>query len=414
VYASFKDGITLMDQGGDWKLAVNGRVQADYRHFHPDVEAADTFSVRRARLGATLNFYRDYTARIEGEYSAVNTVLTYAYIDINKFHSARLRLGQFKPYYGLERAMSTNFTDFQERSLADVANTFDRGLMLFGSPATGFNYSIAYINGTGTADENDAINDGKDITARATLNMAEAQGWSDSVVHLGGFIADGEESSRRRSGFIPAAITEGRGLTFFTTSCSAAACGNTLANAFSEDVDRKRAGLELALAHGPLRFQSEYIGTAYKGPGYTRDINGWYGSMVWNVTGESFASMYRDGMFGRLRPLQDFEDGEKGWGGLQLGLRYSKFDASGFKANNPAGTGVLLNNPAGTADGLLVAASEAHAWTFGANWILNPNVRIVTNWVHTDYETPVLVRVDGRNKSLEDEDVLTMRAQFDF
>ena len=82
---------------------------------------------------------KDYTARVEGEYSGGSTTLTYGYIDLNKFQSAKIRLGQFKPSYGLERAMSTSFTDFQERSLADVllGRTFDRGVMVYGSPFTG-------------------------------------------------------------------------------------------------------------------------------------------------------------------------------------------------------------------------------------------------------------------------------------
>ncbi|MEQ6341945.1 MAG: hypothetical protein M3A44_09925 [Gammaproteobacteria bacterium] len=47
----FKDGIYIEDASGNWKLQLNGRVQADYRNYAPDAFAADTFSVRRARLG---------------------------------------------------------------------------------------------------------------------------------------------------------------------------------------------------------------------------------------------------------------------------------------------------------------------------------------------------------------------------
>ena len=139
VLANFKDGVSFEDGSGNWKFSINGRVQADYRYFSPDESAAGTFSLRRARLGGTLTFYKDYAARVEGEYSGGGTTLTYGYIDVNKFQSAKIRLGQFKPSYGLERAMSTSFTDFQERSLADVllGRTFDRGVMVYGSPFTG-------------------------------------------------------------------------------------------------------------------------------------------------------------------------------------------------------------------------------------------------------------------------------------
>ena len=56
------------------------------------------------------------------------------------------------PVNSPERAMSTNFIDFQERSMADalLGSTFDRGVMVFGTPITGINYSLAVVNGTGT------------------------------------------------------------------------------------------------------------------------------------------------------------------------------------------------------------------------------------------------------------------------
>ncbi len=381
VYAAFKDGITFSDDSGNWKFAINGRVQADYRQFSPDADAADTFSLRRARLGGTFTFYNDYVARVEGEYSSASTVLTYAYIDINKFKAAKVRLGQFKPFYGLERAMSTNFTDFQERSLADalLGGTFDRGVMVFGSPWTGINYSVAYVNGTGTADENDVRNDGKDATVRITGNIAEMAGWKDAVLHIGGFYADGHEGNEASNNSV-SARTEGRGLTFFSTS------------RLNEDIDRRRDGFETALAYGPLKLQGEYIETRFDGSGYEHDLNAWYASAMWNVTGETFARSYRNGVFGRLHPKRNFTSGGSGWGALQLGLRYSQFDGSDFKLGGATGT------------------NEADAWTLGANWILNPNVRIVTNLVHTRYDMPVLVN----SKNLDDEDALTMRAQFDF
>lgn len=415
VLAAFKDGIVFEDGTGNWKMAINGRVQADYRQFSPDVDAADTFSLRRARLGATMTFYKDYSVRVEGEYSGGSTMLTYGYIDISKFKAAKVRLGQFKPFYGLERSMSTNFTDFQERSMADalLGSTYDRGVMVFGSPFAGGSYSLAYINGTGTSDENDVKSDSKDITGRATVNFAELAGWKNTVAHVGGFYAKGNEASDRQSGFIPAVQTEGRGLQFFRTTCAAGACGTSTANAFADDVERTRGGYEMALAHGPVKLQGEYITTSFDGTGFDRDMHAWYASAMWNITGEKFADIYKGGVFGRLKPKNSFKDG-RGWGAFQLGARYSRLDASDFSAANAAGTGVLLNNAAGASNGLLVAASEADAWTLGLNWILNPNVRLVTNYVRTRFDTPVLIRVDGTNDSLDEEEAITMRAQFDF
>lgn len=389
VYAAFKDGVSLQDDSGNWKLAINGRVQADYRHFSPDGAAADTFSLRRARLGGTLTFYKDYVVRVEGEYSGSSTVLTYGYIDINTLSAAKLRIGQFKPSYGLERSMSTNFIDFQERSLADalLGGTFDRGIMLHGAPVKGIYYSAAYVNGNNT-DESDVEYDNKDAMARLTANIASFAGWHDSVLHVGGFYGKGQQES---GSAIPALQTEARGYRFFETTAS---------NKFSEPVDRTRDGVELAWAHGPVKLQSEYIRADFDGDGFDRNLSAWYASANWLVTGESFAAAYKEGVFGRIRPKSNFQPNGGGWGALQLGIRYSSFDGDDFLASNAVGTGRLAASK----------INEADAWTLGANWILNPNVRLVANYVHTRFDDMVM----NNGYRFDDEDALTMRAQFDF
>lgn len=392
VFASFKEGVKLGDGSGNWQLAINGRVQADARAFNPDETAADTFSLRRARLGATMTFYKDYAARIEGEYSGSSTTLTYGYFDINKFKQARIRLGQFKPYYGLERSMSTNFTDFQERSMADalLGSTYDRGVMVHGTPVNGVYYNAAWINGN-SADESDTKYDNKDLMARITGNVAEMAGWKGAVVHVGGFYADGRQEG---GSAIPVMQSEARGYKFFETA-------DTTANKFTNPVDRTRGGVELALANGPVKLQSEYIRTSFDGANFDRDLSAWYASLNWLVTGETFADSYKEGMFGRINPNRNFSFGGDGWGALQLGIRYSSFDGSDFSTTNIAGTGKLRATS---------KTSEADAWTVGANWIFNPNVRMIANYVHTRSDTPVTVS----GKTYDNEDALTMRAQFDF
>lgn len=396
VYATFKDGVKFGDGSGNWQLAINGRVQADARTFDPDVAAADTFSVRRARLGATMTFYKDYAARVEGEYSGSSTTLTYAYLDMNKFKQAKLRLGQFKPFYGLERSMSTNFTDFQERSMADalVGSTFDRGVMVHGAPVGGIYYSAAWINGN-NADESDVKYDNKDLMAHVTGNIAELAGWKDTVAHVGGFYSYGKQES---GAAIPVIQTEARGYKLFETA-------DTTANKFTNPVNRTRGGIEMALANGPVKLQGEYIDANFDGRNFEHDMSAWYASLNWLTTGESFASAYKDGVFGRIKPKNNFAFGNNGWGALQVGVRYSSFDGGDFITANTAGTGKLKAT---------TKTNGADAWTLGANWILNPNVRLIANYVHTSFDTPVTVTVSGKSKTFDDEDAVTMRAQFDF
>ena len=55
-------------------------------------------------------------------------------------------------------------------------------------------------------------------------------------------------------------------------------------------------------------------------------------------------------------------------------------------------------------------SSEADAWTVGVKWILNPNARIVLNYTHTAFDTPI--KINGKIDDTENAGVL--RAQFDF
>ncbi len=411
VHASFKEGLVLADESGNWSLRPYVRLQLDGRTFSPDNFNADTYTMRRARLGAIATFFKDFSLRIEGEYgeggasSSGNTRLNDAYLEYNRWSGANIRVGQFKPYYGLERTTGAMDLNFMERSLSDavIGSTFDRGLMLHGEPLAGLYFHVAYVNGTGqNVDETDARYDNKDISARLTGNIAQWMGWKDSVVHVGGWYAYGEQGT---GSAIPTIRTEGRGVTFFSTcekkNCSADDKRN---NQFTTSVDRTRYGLETALAHGPVKFQSEYVRTSFDGQGFNRDMSAWYASAQWLVTGEHYADRYKKSAFGRLIPTRNF-DSNDGWGALELGMRYSRFDASDFNFDNPAGTGRLWKET-----GKTIGSNEADAWTLGAKWVLNPYAMIMLNYVHTAFDTPITV-----NSKVDDsENALNMRLQFDF
>jgi phosphate-selective porin OprO/OprP len=425
VYASFKDGLVFDDGTGNWALQFNGRIQADYRNIDPTEWKNDTFSIRRARLGSTFTFLKDFAIRVEGEYANSNdgakgtTALTYGYLDYTHFPGAKVRIGQFKPVFGLERGESTNFTDFMELSLATATgpvfnSTYDRGLMLFGAPFKGTYYNLSYVNGSGQ--NNDGARDSKDIIGRFAANLADWNEWKDAVVHVGISGSKNQaESSTSPTANTLSAYTEANGI----TSNTAAFTGTTATKYFStaafsgEAPDKNRLGFETALAYGPVKFQSEYITTNFDGQtlaGKTidKDIDAWYATLTWLVTGESYASTYKNGMFNRLYPKRNFAWGKDGFGAIELGLRYSSFDASDFKTTAQgcvAGSGCLTAATATTA-----YTNKADAWTAGAKWILTPNARLMLNYVHTSFDTPVTIN----RKASDDEDAITMRAQYDF
>lgn len=413
VYAAFKDGLVFDDASGNWKLQINGRVQADYRDYADSDWRTDTFNIRRARFGGTFTFLKDYAVRIEGEYanatdgSRGTTALTYGYLDINWWKQARIRIGQFKPFFGLERAYGTNFTDFTELSLAtnngaSFNSTYDRGVMVFGDPLPWLNYNAYVINGTGQNNDelnNSATNAGvitkvdntKDVGLRVNANLAKLMNIENAVVHVGASYSDGSVAYSSTSGTGISQTTEANGVSFFNVA--------GLQNA---DADRRRQGYETALAYGPVKIQSEYISTNYKGDRsgqrYDNDINAWYVNLNWMLTGEAYADSYKSGVFGRIKPRSNMAMGKSGWGAWELGLRYSKFDASDFESMLPTAN-------AGTA-----YTAKADAWTAGVKWIMTPNARIMLNYIRTDFDTPITVA----GKTDDQEKALIMRAQYDF
>lgn len=386
VEATFKNGLMLRDATGDWSLRLYARAQLDSRNFSPDDFSADTFSMRRARIGAIATFFEDFTLRIEGEYSEAATKLNDGYLDYTHFKSAMIRVGQFKAIYGLERAQGAMDLNFMERALTEslLGSVFDRGIMLHGAPLDGLYYNLAYVNGTGqNIDESNARSDSKDYSLRVVGNLAQWAGWKDSVVHLGGFYTAGRQAA---GSAVPTLRTEGRGVTFFST---------TNGNTFATGVDRTLTGFETALAYGPVKMQGEYIRANFDGGGFDRDMSAWYASVLWLATGEHYADIYKSGSFLGIRPKNNFRYGTGGWGALELGVRYSRFDASDFNAALVSAT---------------TATDGADAWTLGAKWLLNPNAQLQMNYVHTDFDTPITLN----SKTDDHEDALNMRVQFDF
>lgn len=392
VYASFKDGLVFDDGSGNWKLQINGRVQADYRAYDPSEWRDDGFTIRRARFGGTFSFLKDFAVRVEGEYANDNTgarsttAMTYAYLDYTRWKAAKLRVGQFKPFFGLERTYSTNFTDFIELSLATnngsiFNSTYDRGIMVHGDPLPWLNYNAYVVNGSGQ--NNDDKNDGKDLGGRINANFAQFAGIRDTVIHVGASASKGDVGKTSLT-----QVTDGNGAQFFSVT------------GLDERADRDRWGVESALAYGAVKLQAEYITANFEGKkggtAFDRDIKTWYADINWLVTGESWADAYKSGVFGRIKPKHDFDD-KDGWGAVELGLRYSRYDGSEFRDLLASAT---------------ANASEASAWTAGAKWILNPNARVLLNYVYTDFDQPTRLTINGRTE--DKEQAILLRGQYDF
>jgi phosphate-selective porin OprO/OprP len=136
-------------------------------------------------------------------------------------------------------------------------------------------------------------------------------------------------------------------------------------------------GPEFAMVQGPLTIQAEWAGqfltdaVANGQPQSSAFFHGGYVEALWFLTGEISAYNKRDGVFGRVVPLNDYHlkrgDSYCNLGAWQVGARFSY---------------VNLNDRA-------IQGGQMYDWTFGFTWFLNASMKFQLNYIveHRDGPT---------------------------
>jgi phosphate-selective porin OprO/OprP len=425
-------GLVFEDPRGRWRLQVSGRAQTDFRAFSPDYSSADTFTLRRARIGVDATLLDYYRVFVEEEFAnqatgpAANNapIMTFAFADFNWFRPGlRFRVGQFKPFIGLDNTMLDLQTDFLERALTQSLFqnlTYDRGIMTLGEPVPGLFYSAALTNGTGQqVDEfqgnlREAQSDGKDVTVRVVGNFAQFLKVPDTVIHFGGTIKRGSAVNSKENPYRAATVqTEAKGLTFFIPAPFNTGTGT----ADVSNINRTIFDIEAALAYRGVKIQGDYVEARYAATtlsptpqtDFERTLKAWYVTLGWMITGEYYSDIYREGTFVRPRPRNNLVLGEAGsWGLWELNFRYSYFDGSDFNNGNAANTGRL--GTSSTFPNIQQGTNRAQAFSLGLKWQPNLYTRLMVNLIRTEFDTPVIVN----KQSTSNENAVTLRAQVDF
>jgi phosphate-selective porin OprO/OprP len=433
--AKEKDGALFLETpDGNGNVSIGGRIHFDYRHFNhdgnndasvgtsataaPSAVQADTFDIRRARITTKFKFAKYYSGEITLNTVGAVNVLDVGYMDVSWFEKAKFRFGQFKMPFSLEQLTSSNNIDFIERSFVDAyIPAKEVGLQLFGSPTKGMTYALAASNGYGSANsttaELDNRQDGKDVIGRLTYNIAEAMGDKEKVMHLGASFSAGE--SPLSGGFGGNRSTEARGLSFYTQPVV------TPLGTGDKTQTRTRWNLEGAFAFNSTKIQAQYTRQNHEfyvdNVNQDHDINTGYVQVLHTLTGEKWADRYKDGAFGALKPIKNFDGDTMTGGAWEVGARYSSFDASDFGTSaqliaNPTSSTTAVGN------GLVTKTAgytKANAVSVGVKFWANPNFRMMAEYVYTDFNgllgttTPTL---NGRE--YKDEQAILMRTQIMF
>jgi phosphate-selective porin OprO/OprP len=450
-----KDGFKFTD-GKNWEIGLTGRINLDYR-FNDDfgsaadvvndrdtASIADGFELRRARLGFAGYVWKDF--KYNFLFNAVGSapIADEFWVNYDANPKVQVQLGRFKQPFSLEQLTSSNAIDFAERSYNDQNGVPAKklGAQVHGEPKKGFTYAASVFQ-EGFNEITAEDGEGKRYAGRLTANIAELANINDTVLHFGIAGVGGDytlrpgQSSQTSSGasnqtraIVSGFRTMNRGLSNvyrariggvdLNCGSSPNVCDRTgKPSEFGVNVDGSLFGWETSLARGPLKVQGEYVVNdldATNAIDVDETVRGkvktFYVQAVWNLTGEKWASAYKGGKFGGLKPNNNFSSGG-GWGAWQLGVRYSEVDASDLIVTGDDSTLESGANPNARAGRM---NEKFESYGIGLNWLLNPNARVMFEYTRTNFGgvTQPLDTSGAGGTGSDKEDLFLIRSQLNF
>ncbi len=353
----WKDGLRMETADKSFQVQIGGRIHNDWAFMEGDEaitarvgELEDGTEFRRVRLAASGLMYERLEFRIQLDFATGQAVFKDVYMGITQLPAiGNIRVGQFKEPFGLEEQGGDDYITFMERSLANTFVPSRRtGIMVHNrelkqrvSWALGV-FKDSNDFGTAVGDENYAF------TGRFTgLPWYENDG--ERLLHLGFACSRRNTSSTFRFQERPETHLAPR---FVDTGVFPAEALNLI-------------GGETGLVYGPASLQGEYIvATTDTRLGTGSTFKGFYLQSSFFLTGEHRSYRPAEAAFGRVRPRRSFLSKAGGIGAWEVAARFSKID--------------LNDGP--------ITGGELRDWTAGVNWYLNPNARVMWNYVRADLD----------------------------
>lgn len=348
------EGFDLGSKGLRWSgfdekvaLRAGGRFNGDAYIYDDDVTPLDnSVQLRRLRLylsGALFKDvpFADVRFKIDGELAPKRRGWRNLYAAYRGIDNTEIRAGHFVAPQLFEDLMSSNDIMFMERSLAAaLAPRFRTGGTIgywqrrwsirvggFGDALNGSNFDATRASGPSVTGR---ITGAPWRKKRQLLHLGASVTWRD---------VDEDQNFRVRS------RPESAGAVRLVDT------GNLLG--VDEDLT---LGFELAGVWGPVALQGEYLHKFVEIRNASDPtFKGGYVQLSWFPTGESRRYSSRRAVFRNVVP-------KRKWGAVELAARYSALDL----------------------DDAGVAGGKEQDVTFGVNWYLLRNFRLMFNYVHVD------------------------------
>jgi phosphate-selective porin OprO/OprP len=379
-------GASLKSANGDYEVKIRGLIQGDGRFFSSGVPSGtyDTFLLRTARptIEGTLGKWIGF--RFTPEFAGDSASIVDAYADLKFSPAATVRLGKFTSPVGLERLQSSSALSDVERALpSELAPNRDIGVQLQGELAgSKLSYAIGVFNGT--VDGRDAATTNPDdefeVAGRLFVEPFKdgAGFWSGLGFGIGGSAGDTVGTGNN---ILPRYRTPGQ-VQFFNYRSAVAADGR-----------RTRWSPQGYFYRNGFGLLAEYIASKQElvvaGNAAELENTAWQATASYVLTGED--ASYR----GVVKPSNPFSPGKGGWGAWELVGRYGELEID-------EGAFPLFADAS-------VSARRAKAWTLGVNWYLTSNLKLVFNYLDTQFEGGAAAGADR-----EDEKAVFSRLQVAF
>ena len=383
----WKDGLRAETRNKKFTTRIGGRIQNDWVAgtmsddlqdeligIDPDTnrpvsigDFKNGVEFRRARLYIQGTMYDHIIYKAQYDFAGGDADFKDVYLGLRNIpHVGTIKVGQFKEPFSLEELTSSNYITFLERSLPNVfAPGRSTGIM---ATNTAFDDRMTWAGGyfRDSDDFGDEASDEEYVLTGRVTALPIYQDRGRMLLHLGAAgrtrqIGDDEARFQARpeihksQRFIDTGTFDAKNETSF--------------------------GAEAALVCGSGSLQAEYMRHMVDTPGSTDPwFDGFYVLGSYFLTGEHRPYSTSAGAFSAVKPRNNFSMSEGTWGAWELAARYSQADL-----NDSGITGGELRNT-----------------TMGLNWYLNPNVRLMANWVH------------AYRKTVGDGDLFGMRFQVFF
>lgn len=257
---STKGGFQIKSEDGNFEAKIGGRIHFDANYYvdEDDINAGaqntrNDFFFRRARLSLEGRAY-DFTYKFENDFAnssggAQGDSFKEMWIGKKVAKNINLRLGQAKPYRGMEELTSSNEILFMERPMSTATGIYGEqfvmGAFLDGS-GENYGWGVSAYSPKSAGDTGTANASGSGIAARAYFVPVRSEG---NIVHVG-VSASQDKYDTRTATVRPRIVGREGGLR--NTS--------NVANQIVEGVyeNQTSTAIELAGRFGPLMVQGEY------------------------------------------------------------------------------------------------------------------------------------------------------------